>query len=220
MNGFRFFLLAIAAFFTVSCGNHALSEGPYAGLPFEMPHVERPVIPARSVVLTDFGAVGDGVTLNTEAFAKAIDKLASQGGGILVVPAGIWFTGPIGLVSHIELNLDKDAIIVFSTDQDLYPIIDTNFEGLDVRRCVSPIHAEGATDIAITGKGVIDGNGDAWREVKRRKVGDDLWKSIVKRGGVLADDGSAWYPDEGYKVARATAGSLNYQDQSLDEQFV
>jgi len=220
MNGLRFFLLASAAFLAVSCGNQASSQDFYTGLPFEMPRVECPYIPARSVVLTDFGAVGDGVTLNTEAFAKAIGHLASLGGGTLVVPAGIWFTGPIGLVSHIELNLDKDAIIVFSTDQDLYPIIDTNFEGLDVRRCLSPLHAEGATDIAITGKGVIDGNGDAWREVKRRKVGDDLWKTIVKRGGVLADDGSAWYPDEGYKVARATAGSLNYQDQSLDEQFV
>ena len=220
MEVHRLSILACAAFLAVSCGNQAPSEDPYSGLPFDMPRVELPAIPACKVVLTDFGAVGDGVTLNTEAFAKAIAQLSGLGGGTLVVPAGIWFTGPIGLESHIELNLDKDAIIVFSTDQDLYPIIDTNFEGLDVRRCLSPLHAEGATDIAITGEGVIDGNGDAWREVKRRKVGDDLWKTIVKRGGVLADDGSAWYPDEGYKVARATAGSLNYQDQSLDEQFV
>ena len=99
-------------------------------------------------------------------------------------------------------GLDQDAVIVFSTDQSLYPIIDTNFEGLDVRRCLSPLHAEGATDIAITGKGVIDGNGDPWREVKRRKVGDDTWKTILKRGGVLSEDGSVWYPDEGYMAAR------------------
>ncbi|MDT3366857.1 MAG: glycoside hydrolase family 28 protein, partial [Bacteroidota bacterium] len=105
-------------------------------------------------------------------------------------------------------------------DQDLYPIIDTNFEGLDVRRCLSPIHAEGAHDIAITGEGIIDGNGDAWREVKRRKVGDDQWKNIVKKGGVLADDGSAWYPDEGYKQARMTAGSLNKPSDELDEAFI
>ncbi len=192
----------------------------YEGVPFDMPHVQLPSIPQRSVCLTDFGAVGDGVTLNTDAFAQAIDKLAGQGGGRLDVPAGIWFTGPIGLKSHIELHLDKDAVIVFSTDQSLYPIIDTNFEGLDVRRCLSPLHAEDATDIAITGKGVIDGNGDAWREVKRRKVGDDTWKTILKRGGVLSEDGSVWYPDEGYMAARKTAGSLNYQDQSLDEQWI
>ena len=153
------------------------------------------------------------VTLNTEAFAKAIDQLSSLGGGRLEVPAGIWFTGPIGLQSHIELHLDKDAVIVFSTDQSLYPIIDTNFEGLDVRRCLSPLHAEGATDIAITGKGVIDGNGDAWREVKRRKVGDDTWKTILKRGGVLSEDGSVWYPDEGYMAARPEPGRA--VDQNL-----
>ena len=221
MTGPRFFALACAfATLALSCCGASDPADDYAGIPFEMPRVAQPSIPSRSVLLTDFGAVGDGVTLNTRAFADAIEKLSAQGGGTLVVPAGIWFTGPITLQSHIELHLDRDAVIVFSADQDLYPIIDTNFEGLDVRRCLSPINALEATDIAITGKGIIDGNGDAWREVKRRKVGDDLWKSIVKKGGVLAEDGSVWYPDEGYKVARATAGSLNYQDQSLDEQYI
>ena len=216
MDLLKLFLTATAAF-AVSCVSPAGNEDIYEGVPFDMPVVERPVIPARTALLTDFGAVGDGVTLNTGAFAAGIESLSRQGGGTLEVPAGIWFTGPIGLKSHIGLHLAKDAVIVFSTDQDLYPVIDTNFEGLDVRRCLSPIHAEGATDIAITGEGVIDGNGDAWREVKRRKVGDDLWKSIVRKGGVVSADGSVWYPDEGYAKARATAGSLNYQDPSLDE---
>jgi len=189
----------------------------YEDLPFEMQKVVMPSIPSTSVCLTDFGAVGDGVALNTDAFAKAIDALVGKGGGRLDVPAGIWKTGPIALKSHIELHLDRDALIVFDTDQDLYPIINTNFEGLDVRRCLSPIHAEGATDIAITGEGIIDGNGDAWREVKKAKVGETQWKSILKKGGVLADDESVWYPDEGYKKARLTAGSLNYPDPSLDE---
>ncbi len=220
MKGFKFFLLALASVLLAACAPREVADEVYSGLPFEMPRVELPDIPSRSVVLTDFGGIGDGVALNTEAFARAIDHLSSLGGGRLVVPAGIWFTGPIGFKSHIELNLDKDAIIVFSTDQDLYPIIDTNFEGLDVRRCLSPLHAEGVTDIAITGEGVIDGNGDAWREVKRRKVGDDIWKTVVARGGLLSDDGSVWYPDAGYAKARATAGSLNYQDPSLDEQEI
>ncbi|MBR3449376.1 MAG: glycoside hydrolase family 28 protein [Bacteroidales bacterium] len=192
----------------------------YEGLPFTMPRVSLPSIPAREVALTDFGGVGDGVTLNTDAFAKAIAALSEKGGGRLVVPAGIWLTGPIGLANHIELRVEKDAVIVFSTDQDLYPIIDTNFEGLDVRRCLSPIHAEGAHDIAITGGGIIDGSGDAWREVKRRKVSDDQWKVVLQRGGLLSDDGKTWFPDEGYAKARATAGSLNYPDPSLDEQEI
>jgi polygalacturonase len=85
-----------------------------------------------------------------------------------------------------------------------------------MKRCLSPIHAEGATDIAITGKGIIDGNGAPWRELKRRKVGDDIWNPTVKSGGVLSEDGSVWYPDEGYRKARLTAGSLNKQADDLD----
>ena len=179
--------------------------------------VKEPSIPSRTVVLSDFGAVGDGITLNTDAFAKAVAELAGKGGGHLNVPAGIWLTGPVTLKSHIDLHLEDGAIIVFSTDQDLYPVIDTNFEGLDVRRCLSPINAVGQTDISITGKGIIDGSGDAWREVKKRKVSSDQWKAITKKGGVLSDDGKVWFPDEGYKKARATAGTLNKPSDDLDE---
>jgi len=192
----------------------ACRSGGEAGEAFQ---VDEPVIPSRTVCLTDFGGVGDGVTLNTEAFAAAIADLSGKGGGRLVVPAGIWRTGPIGLESCIELHLEGDALVVFDPDQDLYPIIDTNFEGLDVRRCLSPIHAEGAHDIAITGSGTFDGSGDAWREVKKRKVSSDQWKAVLARGGVLSEKGDVWYPDEGYRKARLTAGTLNYPDPSLDE---
>ena len=208
--------LAIACKGTQTDENAAL----YEGLPFDMPRVELPSIPDRSVQLPDFGGIGDGVALNTDAFAAAIAELSQKGGGRLVVPAGIWRTGPIELKSHIELYVDRDAVIVFDPDQDLYPIIDTNFEGLDVRRCLSPINATNAHDIAITGGGIIDGSGDFWREVKHRKVSDDQWKSILKRGGLVAPDASVWYPDDGYAKARATAGSLNYPDPSLDEQEI
>ena len=193
------------------------TDALYEGLPFGMSRVTEPSIPSRSVVLTDFGGVGDGVTLNTEAFANAIEHLSSLGGGRLVVPAGIWRTGPICLQSRIELHLDANALVVFDSDKDLYPIIDTNFEGLDVRRCLSPLHAEGASDIAITGKGIFDGSGDDWRELKRAKVGDKIWRATLKKGGVVSESGDAWYPDEGYMKARKTAGSLNYPDPSLDE---
>ncbi len=192
----------------------------YDGLPFKMEKVSRPSIPSRTVDLRNFGGVGDGITLNTEAFRLAIEKLNSKGGGHLVVPKGIWLTGPITLLDNIDLHVRKDAVIVFSPDQDLYPIIDTNFEGLDVRRCISPVNAMGARNISITGGGILDGSGEYWREVKKRKVSSDQWKEILKRGGVLAEDGSAWYPDEGYMKARKTAGSLNYPDPSLDEQEI
>jgi len=216
MKAFK--LLALCSLSLVlSCGE---KDALYEGLPFDMPQVQQPLIPSHSVLLTDFGAVGNGVVLNTEAFAQAIEALSQKGGGTLEVPAGIWLTGPIELKSHINLHLAQNAIIVFSAQQDLYPIIDTNFEGLDVRRCLSPIHAQDATDIAITGNGVIDGSGDAWREVKKRKVGEDQWKRILKKGGVLSEDGKVWFPDEGYAAARATAGTLNKPADNLDEQYI
>ena len=215
---FKSLSIIASAFLALACAQDENSL--YEGLPFEMPKVQLPSIPSRSVLLTDFGGVADCTTLNTDAFAKAIDALSEQGGGRLIVPAGLWLSGPITLKDHIELFIDKDAILVFSDDPELYPIIDTNFEGLDVRRCVSPINALGAHDIAITGGGVIDGGGTMWREVKRRKVSEDQWKEILKRDGVLSDDGKVWFPNEGYKAARATAGSLNKPSDELDENYI
>ena len=164
-------LLLLGVTLTASAQKHncekgkacAKCENPYKrftqNLPFQMPEVKAPQFPDRQVNLRDFGAVDDGVTLNTNAFAKAIDALSKQGGGRLVVPQGVWFTGPIVLKSNINLHLEVGAVIQFSGDEALYPIINTSFEGLDTRRCQSPLSANGAENIAITGRGVIDGNG-------------------------------------------------------------
>ena len=87
-----------------ACAN---CENPYKHytqqLPFQMPEVSAPTFPDHQVNLKDFGAVGDGITLNTDAFAKAIDQLSRQGGGRLLIPAGVWFTGPIELQNHQDL---------------------------------------------------------------------------------------------------------------------
>ena len=141
-------------------------------LPFAMDEVKAPVIPDYSVNVKDFGGKGDGVTLCSDAFSKAIDALSSKGGGHLIVPSGVWFTGPIVLKSNIDLHLEMGAVIQFSADESLYSVIKTSFEGLDTRRCQSPLSANGAVNISITGKGVIDGNGQFWRPVKRSKVTD------------------------------------------------
>ncbi len=178
------------------------SDNPYKKytekLPFQMPEVKAPVIPDRQVKITDFGGVGDGITLNTEAFAKAIDALSKQGGGKLVVPQGVWHTGPIVLKSNIELNLKAGAVILFAADETLYPIIETSFEGLDTRRLQSPLSANGATNIAITGKGVIDGNGQYWRPVKKEKVTAKHWKSLLAQKGSVEMKPGYWVPSEGY----------------------
>ena len=151
-------------------------DNPYKkyteGLPFSMPEIFAPKFPDFTVNILDFGAKGDGRTLCTEAFAAAIEKLSKEGGGKLLVPPGVWFTGPITLKSNINLHLEVGAVIQFSGDDSLYSIIKTSFEGLDTYRCQSPLSAINETNIAITGNGVIDGNGQFWRPVKRAKVTD------------------------------------------------
>ena len=165
----------------------------YKDLPFEMPVIERPVFPSNIVSITDFGGVPDGVTLNTEAFEKAISSLATKGGGTLNVPSGIWFTGPIVFRSNINLHLEKGALILFSPDFDLYPLVHTIFEGLDTRRCQSPISGRNLENIAITGEGAINGSGQAWRPLKKGKVTEVQWKTAIAGGGVVKSD-NTWFP--------------------------
>jgi polygalacturonase len=213
-------ILAVSVVFTAGKKKSYEFAELYENLPFKMEKVRRPAIPSRTVSLTSYGAVGDGMTLNTEAFAKAISGLSAKGGGHLVVPEGIWLTGPITLLSGVDLHLEENAIIVFSADQDLYPIINTNFEGQDMRRCLSPVNALGQKNISITGKGIIDGSGDKWREVKKQNAPPKVWKDLLKSGGVLSDKQDVWFPDEGYKAARATSGNFNKPAESLDENYI
>ncbi len=161
--------------------------------------------PATEVCLTDLGGVGDGVTLNTAAFENAIAALDEKGGGRLVVPAGVWYTGPIVMRDNIELHLAQGALIVFSTDKSLYPIVRTIFEGRNTYRCLSPISAVGRKNIAITGEGIIDGSGDVWRAVKSDKLAASDWKKLVNSGGILSADGKTWYPSESYRLGQSNS---------------
>lgn len=199
--GFALLLLGCAP-----TSNTASVDALYENLPFEMERVQRPEIPNREVTILDFGGVGDGITLNTEAFAQAIDHLSGLGGGRLHLPAGVWFTGPIVLKDNIELNLDRNAILLFSDNTQDYPLVQVTFEGLNTWRCQSPLMAHNLKNIAITGEGIIDGNGDAWRAVKRGKMAPDDWKKLVKSGGIVSEDGKNWYPSESYMFG-ATSGA-------------
>ena len=212
----------IAALVVVSAFAADNSGNPYKKytekLPFQMPEVSAPVIPAYTVSLKKFGAVGDGVTLNTKAFEKAIAALAKKGGGHLVVPAGVWLTGPIVLKSNIDLHLEVGAVIQFSGDESLYPLIKTSFEGLDTRRCQSPLSADGAENISVTGKGVIDGNGHFWRPVKKAKLTDSQWKEVLSRpDGVEAKKGY-WVPNQAYADAEQSA-NMNVPKASTEEEW-
>jgi len=166
----------------------------YQQLPVTVKKAEVAQIPNKTVVLSDFGAVGDGRTLCTDAFKKAIIMLKEQGGGRLEVPAGVWLTGPIELESNIEMHLDQEAIIYFSPDKRLYLPDEGNKKQWGGGRVLPCIYANKKHDIAITGSGIIDGNGQQWRPVKRGKVSDTEWYYIKQMGGIERQDGKLWYP--------------------------
>lgn len=167
----------------------------YRNLPFEMPVVQRPVIPERKMAITEFGGVGDGVTLNTAAFRRSMEQLSKLGGGTLVVPAGVWLTGPLVLCSNLELHLEKGALLLFTPDYDAYPLVKTVFEGQETWRCQSPISGKRLKNVAITGEGAIDGSGQIWRPLKRDKVTPGFWKKVVESGGFVKGK-SVWLPTE------------------------
>ena len=129
-----------------------------------------PSFPPRSVCLADYGGVPDGRTLNTAAFDKALTSLAEQGGGRLVVPQGFWLTGPIRLRSNVDLHLETGALVSFSRNPALYPLKVIDMKGEKSVDSTSPISGEELENVAITGSGVIDGGGNAWRPVKKSKL--------------------------------------------------
>jgi len=163
----------------------------YLNLPKAMPQPTMPTIPNNQVSLTDFGAVPDGITLNTEAFHKAISKLTKLGGGHLIVPAGIYLTGPISLKDNIDIHLERNALILFSPNKkDFLKATDNEPQP----KVVSGITASKRTNISITGEGTIDGNGQWWRPVKRVKMSDVEWNQYKAMGGTITPKGDLWYP--------------------------
>jgi polygalacturonase len=92
--------------------------------------------------------------------------------------------------------LATGATLLFTRDFDQYPLVSANWEGLPQMRNQSPISATNAVNIAITGKGIIDGNGDAWRVVKKDKLTDSQWKKLLESGGIVSEDKKTWYPTE------------------------
>lgn len=164
---------------------------------WKLPRVQEPQFGKAVYRITSYGAVPDGYFLNTKSIQAAIDACARKGGGMVQVPAGLWLTGPIVLKSNVNLNLAEGATLLFTKDKSQYPLVKANWEGFPQMRNQSPISAEHASNIAITGKGIIDGNGDAWRAVKKDKLTESQWKKLVASGGVLKD-GRIWMPSESY----------------------
>ena len=187
----KIFLSLFAAMLAVSVAGAKDYGVYYRNLPVGMPVVTAPVIPANAVNIKDYGGVGDGRTLNTEAFRKAISALEKKGGGRLTVPAGVWMSGLISLKDNIDLHLERNAILMASPDKSLFVKVK---DGKKDSKCTPMISASKRKNVSITGEGVIDGNGAYWRPVKRSKVSDVEWKEFLNMGGTVVEDGKLWFP--------------------------
>ncbi|RYY48130.1 MAG: glycoside hydrolase family 28 protein [Chitinophagaceae bacterium] len=164
-----------------------------------------------------YGAKADGITLNTKAINAAIDACNKKGGGVVVIPKGFWLTGPIVLKSNVNLHLQRNAMLQFTKDKSQYPLVETNWEGLPAVRNQSPISATNQTNIGITGFGIIDGDGGAWRAVKKEKLTESQWKKLVASGGVLREDKKMWFPSEEFARGEATKKpGVIYDGKSID----
>lgn len=117
-----------------------------------------PTFKDANYIITDYGAVaGNSEFLNTKAINSAIDICNSKGGGTVIIPKGTWRTGPVVLKSNVNLRIDEGAILLFTTDVTQYPIVLTRWEGMDCYNTSPMIYSYGQENIAITGKGTIDG---------------------------------------------------------------
>lgn len=128
--------------------------------------IERQVIipefPDKVFNIEKYGAVGDGKTKNTKAINTAIRECSSKGGGVVLVPAGIFMTGAIHFENNVKLNISKGGKLLFSSNpKDYLPVVETSWEGIRCWNYSPLIYAHGKKNIAITGEGELDGGATA-----------------------------------------------------------
>lgn len=177
-----------------------------------LPKVILPSFKSDTFNITDYGASGDGQVMNTQAINRAISECSRSGGGVVLIPKGYWLSGPIYLKSNVNLHLHANALLQFSADFDDYRIIEGNYEGKPSARNESPISGINLENIAITGSGIIDGNGQAWRMVGRNALTEGEWKAKIASGGLVSEDGKTWFPSAKTKRAHEQKRSVLLRD--------
>lgn len=132
--------------------------------PFPMQPVKIFIYPHKDFAITKYGAKAGGTIDNTKAIAKAIDACSKSGGGRVVVPSGVWLTGPIHFKSNVNLYLEEGAILSFSDNPaDYLPAVMTSWEGMECYNYSPLVYAFGCDNIAITGKGTLQPKMDTWK---------------------------------------------------------
>jgi polygalacturonase len=123
--------------------------------------VKYPTFQNKTFNITQYGAKSDGIFDNTEAIKKAILECTKSGGGIVLVPKGKFLSHAIHLENNVNLHLEEGAEILFSTNpKDYYPLVHTSFEGTEYMNYSPLVYAYRKTNVAITGKGTLNGQGN------------------------------------------------------------
>lgn len=162
--------------------------------------IQLPKIAERQFLITSFGAKTTATAAqNQKAINKVISLVSKKGGGKVIIPKGTWNTGAIELKSHVNLVLEEGATLHFAFEPKLYPLVRTSWEGLACWNYSPCIYAYKATDIAITGKGTIDGGGNndtfwQWNGSPRFGYKEGVTKESQKLGSrskllKMAEDG-------------------------------
>ncbi|MEA5403283.1 glycoside hydrolase family 28 protein [Arcicella sp. DC2W] len=185
-----------------------------------LPKIIQPTFAKDTFNVTKFGAKPDGITLNTQAINDAIIACNKKGGGVVLVPNGMWLTGPIVLKSNVNLHIKKAATLLFTEDKNQYPLVEGSYEGKSAARNQSPISATNQENIAITGQGIIDGSGDVWRAVNKAQLTESQWKEKIASGGVLKANGLTWYPSEQFMKASVENKSMLLKEGVSLQSFV
>lgn len=189
------------------------------GLPFPMEEIREPHFPSRTVSITAYGATGDGLTMNTAAMERAIRDCAGAGGGTVDIPPGIWLTGPVRLMSNIRLNVQRGAVVLFSRRFEDYTLIAGPDGTSKVFRCVPCLYGYRLENIAVTGGGMFDGQGEFWRPVKKEKMTPAGWERLLARGGAVSADGMTWFPSREAMEGEAYLKTLSRKNEATADDY-
>jgi polygalacturonase len=185
--------LFLVLFLCPSVSRHlGFGQVGWEAVPSILKRIVPPAFPQKDFDVTSFGAVGDGATDCSSAFKKAIEKCSADGGGRVVVPKGIYLVGAIHMKNNVNLHVTKEATIRFSTDPEKYlPVVFARWEGTECMNYSALIYAFGQKNIAVTGEGVLDGQGSdanwwSWKGNRQSSAGqpnqNEARKKLLEMG--------------------------------------
>lgn len=175
--------------------------------------IKKPQFMNKEYNILDFGAKSDVSFNNQKAIQEAIDTCSLNGGGKVIIPDGYYISGPIEIKSNVNLYVSNNAMVKFTKTKEEYPLIWTEYEGIKRIRAISPISAKNASNIAITGGGIMDGSGDLWRGIKQFKLTPKEWAKCLKKSPyvIQGNECGIWCPTETYYNG-VIAGEPDYND--------